>query len=499
MRDLVGHRDGEAGVSSKPSHALARRGDSPPAPVTREIPQSHYAEAGLLGSMIVDPRCLPEVLRQIEASDFYHAEHGAIFTAIRALYEKNEGRGVDGLLVRQALDDKGLLEKIGEGDGLRGLQYLGQLIESVPSSANVLYYLGIVKEKARRRFLITTGGRINEAAFDESRPLEAVLNDCQAQLFAITERDRRSGSLDALGTLAIAAFEDISRRERGMLRGLSSGFYEIDDKTCGLRPGDMILIAGRPSMGKTSLAMDIALHVGIVQKKSVGVFSLEMSAAQLAERSLCSWAEIDSQQVAHGNLSVLEFQKLAQAAQQFQEARLYIDDGTGLSPFALRSRARQLQVQYGIDLLVIDYVQLMDSSSRAENRQQEITLISRQIKAVARELNIPVLALSQLNRGPEGRDDHRPRMSDLRDSGSLEQDADLIILLHREDYYHRGDETYAPTHIAEAIVAKQRKGPVGTVKLTFREQFSKFVSYSSVPEMKLPPLPQPSQQEEEPF
>jgi replicative DNA helicase len=459
------------------------------------------AEAAVLGSMIVDPRCIPDVMQALEASDFWFAENAVIYNVIRVLYEQNDGRGVDGLLVRQSLSDKGLLAEIGAGNEAQGTGYLQQVVETVPSSASVEFYLDIVKDKSRRRFLITTGGRIVESAYDEAQPIEEVLNSTESQLFAITEKDRRSGLPSEMGDLAVAVLEDISGRKKGMLRGLSSGFYAVDDITCGFRKGDMILIAARPSMGKTSLAMDIALHAALMQNIGVGVFSLEMSAVQLAERSLCSWAEVDSQSAAHGIVTLPEQQRLLEAANRFKEARLFIDDGAGLTPFQLRSKARQLQVKHAIDLIVLDYIQLMDGGKRTENRQQEITLISRQIKAVARELDIPVIALSQLNRGPEGRDDHRPRMSDLRDSGSLEQDADLIMLLHREDYYHRGENGYVNTGTAEAIIAKQRKGPTGIIKLTFRERFAKFVNHIDIPETKLPPLPAPSSrhEEEEPF
>jgi replicative DNA helicase len=484
--------------SNTPSTSLSRRDGRTPT-ASRPLPQSVGAEAAVLGSMIVDPRCIPDVMADLEASDFLHPEHVAIYEVIRALYEKNNGQGVDGLLVREALSDRGLLERIGGGDEDRGTTYLQQVMDTVPSSVNAGYYRDVVKEKSRRRFVIATGGNLIEAAYDESEPVESLLNESQAKLFAITDRDRRSNAAAELGNLAVAAFEDMGKREKGMLRGLSSGFYKMDELTCGFRQGDMILIAGRPSMGKTSLAMDVALHAGIVQQKGVAIFSLEMSGNQLAERSLCSWAEVDSQKAAHGALSVEEFQRLVEAAGRFRQARVVIDDDSGLTPFQLRSKARQYQSQYGIDLIVIDYIQLMDASGRVENRQQEITQISRQIKAVARELDIPVIALSQLNRGPEGREDHRPRMSDLRDSGSLEQDADVIILLHREDYYHRSEPEYVETHTAEAIIAKQRKGPVGTVELSFREPFSKFVNHIEIPETKLLTRSESPSQGQEPW
>ncbi|MBN1510703.1 MAG: replicative DNA helicase [Phycisphaerae bacterium] len=486
-------------MSSKPpTQALARRGASAPGPV-REIPHSRSAEAALLGSLIVDAGCAPEILDGLRPADFWFAEHRVLFEAVRDLYEANEGQGVDGLLVRQHLADQGLLERIGGGDEAAGTHYLQQVMDSVPSSANARYYLGIVQDKTRRRFVITTCQDLIEAAYNASEPVASVLNEAQAQLFAITEQDRRSQEPSPLHDLVVRAYEDISRREQGCLRGLASGFYALDEYTCGLRRGDMVLIAGRPSMGKTSLAMDIATHVGVVQKKPVAVFSLEMSRQQLAERALCSWSEVEGQKAQHGTLTQAEYDRLVEGMKAFQEGLILIDDSTGLTPFQLRAKARQMRRQYGVELVVIDYLQLMDAGSRAENRQQEITFISRQVKAVARELDVPVIALSQLNRGPESRDSHRPRMSDLRDSGSLEQDADLIVLLHREDYYQRDNPAYLPTGTAEAIIAKQRKGPVGTVKLTFRPQFSKFVNHIEIPEAKLPRLPEPSSRDEEPF
>jgi len=480
---------------TKPSTALARRDRAVSAPVLRELPQSLAAEAAVLGSMIVDPRCIPEIMGQLAASDFYHSEHILLYEAIRELYEKNEGQGIDGLLVRTRLAENGTLARIGDSDEQKGLLWLSRIVETVPSSANAQYYAGIVREKAMRRTLIAAASDILNTAYDEGAPIENSVNDAQAQLYAIIERGRKSEA-ESLGDLAIRAFEDMSRREKGVLRGLSSGFYEMDDLTGGFRKGDMILIAGRPSMGKTSLAMDILMHVGVIQNKSVVIFSLEMSREQLAERAVCSWAEVDSQKAVHGMLTQADFNRIVEAAGKFKDANIFIDDGGGLTPFQLRARARQLQRKYGIDLIMVDYLQLMDAGSRAENRQQEVTFISRQLKATARELNIPIIVLSQLNRAPEGREDHRPRMSDLRESGSLEQDADLIIMLHREDYYHRGQPNYQNTGTAEAIITKQRKGPTGTVKLTFREQFSKFVNHCEIPETFLPKEAGPSRYEE---
>jgi len=291
----------------------------------------------------------------------------------------------------------------------------------------------------------------------------------------------------ALKDLVTKAYETIENREGTHVPGLSTGYYQLDDMTCGLQKGEMIIVAGRPSMGKTAFALNIVEHIGIIDKIPTAIFSLEMGKQQLAERFLCSYSGVDSQLVRKGMLNTEHYQQLVEACGVISEAPIYIDDTSALSPLEIRAKARRLKSAYGIRCIVVDYLQLMNvGSNRVESRQQEISVISRYLKSLAREMDAPVIVLSQLNRAAEGREDHRPRMSDLRESGSIEQDADVVMLLHREDYYHRGEEGYENDNTAEVIIAKQRNGPTGTVKLTFREKCTRFENLSPVEQEAVP-------------
>jgi len=290
-----------------------------------------------------------------------------------------------------------------------------------------------------------------------------------------------------LKDLVMRAYELIEKREGTHVTGLPTGYYELDDLTCGLQRGEMIIIAGRPSMGKTALALNIAEHIGVVEKIPLAIFSLEMGRQQLAERFLCSYSGVDSQLVRKGMLSTEHYQKLVEACGIVSEAPIYIDDTSALTPLELRAKARRLKSMYNIEAIVVDYLQLMGlGMGKIESRQQEITAISRYLKSLARELNVPVVVLSQLNRASEGREGHRPRMSDLRESGSIEQDADVVMLLHREDYYHHGEPDYQVDNTAEVIIAKQRNGPTGDVKLTFREKCTRFENLAQVQQEAVP-------------
>jgi replicative DNA helicase len=450
------------------------------------MPESAAAEAAILGSMIIDPECIGDVIEGLDREAFYRIEHRHIFDALVSLYEKGPvlrsegettgGHAIDAVLLRDELEKSKLLEEVG------GVDYIARIMESVPSSANVMYYVGIVKDKALLRQAIAAAGEILEDAFDERGDTSEKLDAAERKIFAVTDK-RIRGSAVALKDLVTRAYELIERREGKVVTGLATGYHELDDKTCGLQNGEMIVIAGRPSMGKTSLALNIAENVGVAEGVPVGIFSLEMGRQQLAERFLCSASEIESQLVRKGMLSTAHYERLQQACGSLYEAPIYIDDTASLSPLELRAKARRLKSLYGIRCVMIDYLQLMHiGSGRVESRQQEITAISRYIKALARELNIPVVVMSQLNRAPEGREGHRPRMSDLRESGSIEQDADVVMLLHREDYYRRGDPDYEQSNTAELIIAKQRNGPTGTVPLIFRERFTRFENASHVEE-----------------
>ena len=458
--------------------------------VGRTMPESLAAEAAVLGSMIQDPTCIGQMVVQLSREAFYRVEHQMIFDALVALYEKGPGEAIDAVLLRDELEKRKQVEAVG------GVEYLGKVMEAVPSSANVMYYAGIVKEKMLLREMIGVAGQILEDAYDQSGEVDEKLDEAERRIFAVTDKNIR-GSATPLRDLVTLSLELIEKREGGHVTGLATGYYELDELTCGLQNGEMIILAGRPSMGKTSLALNIAEHVGVVERAPVAMFSLEMSKQQLAERFLSSNSRIDSQRIRKGMLSTEDYAKLKEACGELYEVPIYVDDTSLLTPLELRAKARRLKSMHDIRCIIVDYLQLMHlGSGRIESRQQEITTISRYIKALAGELAIPVVVLSQLNRAPEGREDHRPRMSDLRESGSIEQDADVVILLHREDYYQRserlelsdkeGSTVYSSedgrkeANTAELIIAKQRNGPTGTVNLVFRKKIMRFENASFV-------------------
>jgi replicative DNA helicase len=384
------------------------------------------------------------------------------------------------VLLRDELVKRNNLEEAG------GVEYIAKILDSVPSAANVAYYAGVVKDKMLLRELIAAAGEILDNAYNQTGETREALDEAERKVFAVTDKNI-SGNAVPLKDLVVRSFELIESRQGSHVTGLATGYYELDDLTCGLQNGEMIIVAGRPSMGKTSLALNMAEHLGFMDKTPVAVFSLEMGRQQLAERFLCSISEIDSQKVRRGMLSDEDYKKLADSCAELSEAPVYIDDTSTLTPLELRAKARRLKSRHDIRCIIVDYLQLMHlGAGRVESRQQEITTISRYLKALARELNVPVVVLSQLNRSPEGREGHRPRMSDLRESGSIEQDADVVMLLHREDYYHRGQEDYEQDNTAELIIAKQRNGPTGSVKLTFRERITRFENASRVEQQAAP-------------
>ncbi len=457
-----------ASQSSIGGTALSSRS---PQDTLRSMPESLAAEAAVLGSMIFDPECIGQVVEQLTVDAFYRLEHRYIFNAIIALYEKHEGGAIDAVLLREELQKRKQLEDIG------GLEYLRKVVESVPTSANVMYYAGIVKDKSLLREIIAAAGEILDEAYDQSTETGETLDEAERKIFAITDKNI-SGTASPLKDLISRAYELIEKREGKHITGLPTGYHALDDQTCGLQNGEMIVVAGRPSMGKTSLALNIAEYLGVQEKIPVGIFSLEMGRQQLAERFLCSISEVDTQAVRKGMLIAEHYQALAMASETLRDVPIYIDDTSTMTPLELRAKARRLKSQHDIKCIFVDYLQLMHLGGRVESRQQEITTISRYIKALARELNIPVVVMSQLNRSPEGREGHRPRMSDLRESGSIEQDADVVMLLHREDYYRKGQADYVPDSKAELIIAKQRNGPTGAVSLVFREKYTRFENAS---------------------
>jgi len=448
--------------------------------VGRNMPESLAAEAAVLGSMIIDPECIGEVVEFLEMSAFYRVEHQMIFDSLVSLYEKSRGGVIDGVLLRDELEKRKWLEEVG------GVEYLTKLAESVPSSANVMYYAGIVKDKMLLRELIAATSEILDEAYDQAGETKEKLDEAERKIFAVTDKNI-TGNAEAIKDLVARSYELIEKRDGSHVTGIATGYYELDELTCGLQNGEMIIVAGRPSMGKTSLALNMAEYIGLVEKMPVAVFSLEMGRQQLAERFLCSVGEVDSQKVRRGLLGEEHYSRLVEACGLLSEAPIYVDDTSTLTPLELRAKSRRLKSLYGIRCVIVDYLQLMHlGSGRVESRQQEITTISRYLKALARELSVPVVVLSQLNRSPEGREGHKPRMSDLRESGSIEQDADVVMLLHREDYYHRGDKEYEPDNTADIIIAKQRNGPTGNVGLVFREKFTRFENAAQTSRQEVP-------------
>src|SRR5688572_28632660 len=426
-------------------------------------PHSIEAEMCLPASMMLDKELIGAARQLVDREAFYQADHQIIFDILIRLYEQN--KPVDAIILREELAKRQLLDEIG------GTAYLAQILSAVPSSAHGAHYAGIIREKSLLRQLISASNEVLREAYAPHEKADIILDRAEHKIFDIAQR-KISGQIVSLGEVAAEVYEMIEGHEHGR-RGLETDFHEVDDMLNGLQASEMIIIAARPSMGKTAFAMNIVEAVAANHRLPAAIFSLEMSKQQLAQRMLCSRAGVDAQKVRKGLLNAQEHQKLAAVVVELSKAPIWVDDSPGLTILELRAKARRLKLQHDIKLIMIDYMQLMDHPG-AESRQQQISEISRGIKAVARELDIPVIALSQLNRQAEGREGHRPRMSDLRESGSIEQDADVIMLLHREDYYNMSQPDFAPDNIAEVIIAKQRNGPTGTVKLTFDNRTTTF-------------------------
>jgi replicative DNA helicase len=429
-------------------------------------PAAVEAERCLLASMMLDKEMVGQVVQIVDRDSYYQADHQIIHDVLIKLYEQN--RPIDAVIVREELAKRQLLEEVG------GTSYLAVILNSVPSSAHGAHYASIVREKALLRQLIAASNDILRDAYAPHEAAEVVLDRAEKRIFEIAEK-KVSGAISAMEDVLHEVFEMIESRGQ---RGLETGFIELDEMLNGLQNGEMVIVAARPSMGKTALAMNIIEHVAADNVLPCAIFSLEMSKQQLAQRMLCSRGQIDAHKLRKGMLQSHEYQHLANVVGELAKAPIWVDDSPGLTPLELRAKARRLKLQHDVKCIMLDYMQLMDNPGQ-ENRQQQISEISRAIKSVARELKIPVIALSQLNRASEGRDGHRPRMSDLRESGSIEQDADVIMLLHREDYYKMGEADFVPDNVAEIIIAKQRNGPTGTIKLTFLNKATRFENLSS--------------------
>jgi replicative DNA helicase len=429
-------------------------------------PHSIEAEMCLLGSMMLEKDIVGQAVRLVDREAFYQADHQIIFDVLVKLYEMN--RPIDAVILFEELVKRQLLEEVG------GKGYIGQILNSVPSAAHGMHYAGIVREKAMLRQLIGASNDILREAYAPYEAAEMVLDKAEKRIFEIAEK-KVGGAMEPMEKVLHEVFEMIENRGQ---RGLETGFHEMDDMLNGLQKGEMIIVAARPSMGKTALAMNMIEHIAADLRMPCAIFSLEMSKQQLAQRMLCSRGQIDAHKLRKGMLNSQEYTKLATVVGELAKAPIWVDDSASLTPLDLRAKARRLKLQHDVKCIMIDYMQLMDNPG-PESRQQQITEISRAVKSVARELNIPVICLSQLNRASEGRDGHRPRMSDLRESGSIEQDADVVMILHREDYYKMSEPDFQPDNIAEIIVAKQRNGPTGTIKLTFLNKTVRFENLSA--------------------
>jgi replicative DNA helicase len=429
----------------------------------RSLPQSIEAEQSVLGSMITDKNAVVEAIEKLEENDFYRDGHKVIFKTISEMFKDDMPVDLVTLLERLKATEK--LEKAG------GVTYVSELSSSLLTTINLSAYIKIVKEKSILRKLIRASTSIIEDSYNKQGEVEEVLEGAEKKIFDIAEK-RTTSDFEPLNVVLERGFLEIERlfNNKGEITGVGSGFVDLDAKTSGFQKGDMVLIAARPSMGKTTFALNIAEHAALREGKSVVVFSLEMSKEQLAYKLLCSEANVDMLKLRTGALDDKDWENIARATGPLSKAKIYIDDTAGVTVMEMRSKCRRLKLEYGIDLIVIDYLQLMSGSSN-ESRQQEVSEISRSIKALAKEMECPVIALSQLSRAPEQRADHRPMLSDLRESGSIEQDADLVMFLYRDEYYNKETED---TNIAECIIAKQRNGPVGTVKLAWLGQYSKF-------------------------
>ena len=450
-------------------------------PRDRQPPFSEEAEQAILGAAMVDKEAVGLARERITAPDFYRLEHQLIFRAMCRLYENDQAIDpitVADLLTRSAEDfldasqqrsmqDQDLLKTVG------GMDFLVDLAGMMGTSANVIYHAGIVKEKATLRQLISVSSTIAGEAYEAGDEAANILDRAQARIYEVSE-DTRSGGFSGVDRIVPEAFKSIEEafQSDSDVTGLHTGYAEMDRKTGGLQKADLIIIAARPSMGKTSLALNLAYNVAIHEKVGVGIFSLEMSREQLVMRMLGSSAGFNLHNLRRGKLRAEDWPRLTQACEQLSQAPIYIDDSSGISVLEMKAKARRLKQQHGLGLIIIDYMQLMTGGGKAENRQQEISVISRNLKGMAKDLDVPVIALSQLSRGVEARGDHKPMLSDLRESGAIEQDADLVMFIFREEVYKPDDETVR--NMATIIIGKQRNGPIGQFDLHFHKEFTRF-------------------------
>ncbi|MDO5291230.1 MAG: replicative DNA helicase [bacterium] len=435
--------------------------------IKRVLPHSIEAERSVIGSMIMDKDAITTASEIITGEDFYQNQFGILYDAMLELY--NEGKPVDLVTLQDKIKEKDIPEE------LCSIEFIRELISSVPTSANVKYYAGIVKEKAVLRRLIKITEGISNDAYMSKEKLEVILENAEKQVFDVVQ-NRSTGDFTSIKDVVIQSLASIesAARNKGSVTGVSTGFYDLDYKTAGLQPSDLIIVAARPSMGKTAFVLNIAENVAVKNDTTTVIFSLEMSKDQLVKRIIAMNSKVDSQAMRTGDLQDEDWLKIVESARDIGSSNLVIDDTPSISVQELRSKCRKLKLEKNLGLVIIDYLQLMSGGSKkAESKQQEVSEISRNLKAVAREINAPVIALSQLSRAVEQRPDKRPMMSDLRESGAIEQDADVIMFIYRDDYYNKESKDAG---VSEIIIGKQRNGPTGTVKLAWLSQYTKFAN-----------------------
>lgn len=430
-------------------------------------PQNLEAERCVLGAMMQDREALAAALEALRADDFYAPANREIFDAMHAINAK--GTPVDLVTVDDELTRRGTLAGVG------GSEYLIEISQYVPTTANVKAYIQIVDEKATLRRLIKASGEITQESYAQQKTLPEILTGAEKSIFDIVTRKSEGETLVHIADVLPGTYERIETlaRLKGGFDGVPTGFIDLDNLLTGLHGGELVLVGARPSMGKTSFAMNVLGHAATIAGKTCAAFSLEMPREQLAMRMLCADARVDMQSVRHGSLQDDDWIAISKAIGPLAASNLYIDDTAGLTPSQLRSRCRRLKLERGLDMVMVDYLQLMSADGRTENRQNEVSEISRALKGIAKELNVPLIALAQLSRAGAQRSDKRPILSDLRDSGSIEQDADVVMFLHREEYYEPNTDD---KNIAEVIIAKQRNGPLGTVKLAWLGQYTRFAT-----------------------
>lgn len=442
----------------------------------RTMPHSLEAERSVIGAIMLHAECLSD-LPPLNPAEFYRSAHRRIFAHIRSL--EAAGTAVDGLTIMESL------KKAGELEGVGGASYLLSLTDGVPRSTNVEHYAAIVKEKARLRATIETANRMITAAYDGDDDAKTVIDRAEQDLFALGQGEASNGFM-SMREIMPSVLEQIEawHAARGHVTGIPTGLAELDRMTGGLQPGNLVIVAARPSLGKSALVMNIAAHAAS-QGKTVLVFSLEMSKIELAVRAISGSAGIDGHRIQRGAIAPSEFTRISQAITDLSELPLYVDDSPVMTVFDVRGRCRRLKAQHGLDLVILDYTQLMVSAEKGESRALDVAAFTRGFKALAKQLHVPVVALSQLNRKVDDRDDKRPRLSDLRDSGALEQDADVVVFIYRDDYYN---EHSAERGIAELIISKTRNGPVGTVKVAWIAEETRFANLD-MQHAEQPPLP----------